>query len=68
MIKHGKKILLLIAAMFAMATSAMAQGMPPVPVDPEVRIGHLDNGLTYYIRHNETPKGQADFYIAQKVG
>ncbi|MDE7135988.1 MAG: insulinase family protein, partial [Muribaculaceae bacterium] len=23
---------------------------------------------TYYIRHNETPKGQADFYIAQKVG
>ena len=28
----------------------------------------MPNGLTYYIRHNETPKGQADFYIAQKVG
>jgi len=68
MIKHGKKILLLIAAMFTMATAAIAQGMPPVPVDSAVRIGHLDNGLTYYIRHNETPKGQADFYIAQKVG
>lgn len=27
------------------------QQMPPVPVDKEVRIGKLDNGLTYYIRH-----------------
>ena len=44
------------------------QQMPPIPIDPNVRIGHLDNGLTYYIRHNEEPKGQANFYIAQKVG
>ena len=44
------------------------QQMPPIPVDDQVRIGKLDNGLTYYIRHNEYPKGQADFYIAQKVG
>ena len=27
-----------------------AQQLPPVPVDPNVRIGKLDNGLTYYIR------------------
>ena len=40
----------------------------PLPVDPAVRVGKLDNGLTYYIRHNEYPAGQADFYIAQKVG
>lgn len=42
--------------------------MQPLPVDTAVRIGQLPNGLTYYIRHNEYPKGQADFYIAQKVG
>lgn len=42
--------------------------IPQFPIDPEVRTGVLPNGLTYYIRHNETPKGQADFYIAQKVG
>ena len=47
---------------------AKAQQMPPLPVDKEVRIGKLPNGLTYYIRHNNYPKGQADFYIAQKVG
>ena len=44
------------------------QQMPPIPTDPNVRIGKLDNGLTYYIRHNELPENRADFYIAQKVG
>lgn len=47
---------------------ASAQQMPPIPTDPNVRIGKLDNGLTYYIRHNELPEKRADFYIAQKVG
>jgi zinc protease len=39
-----------------------------MPFDPEVRIGKLGNGLTYYIRHNEQSKQRADFYIAQRVG
>ena len=47
--------------------NAMAQ-MPPIPVDKNVKIGHLDNGLTYYIRHNAFPEHVASFYIAQKVG
>ncbi len=37
-------------------------------MDPAVRYGKLENGLTYYIRHNEEPKDRASFYIAQKVG
>ena len=37
-------------------------------MDPEVRYGRLDNGLTYYIRHNEQPKQRAEFHIAQAVG
>lgn len=44
------------------------QGVPPVPVDPDIRIGKLENGLTYYIRHNEEPKERASFYIIQNVG
>lgn len=47
--------------------NAMAQ-MPPIPVDRNVKIGHLENGLTYYIRHNAFPEHVASFYIAQKVG
>ncbi|MBQ9399256.1 MAG: insulinase family protein [Bacteroidales bacterium] len=62
-----KRFIFVIAALFA-ALSVSAQQMPPIPVDPAVRIGHLDNGLTYYIRHNAEPAGQANFYIAQKVG
>ena len=28
----------------------------------------MSNGLTYFIRHNDQTPGQADFYIAQRVG
>lgn len=45
-----------------------AQQMPPVPVDANVRIGKLDNGLTYYIRKNDQPANRVEFHIAQKVG
>ncbi|MBR3065237.1 MAG: insulinase family protein [Bacteroidales bacterium] len=64
-----KRIFSFIVALgFGLGVVASAQQMPPIPVDPNVKIGKLDNGLTYYIRHNEEPKGQANFYIAQKVG
>ena len=42
--------------------------MPKAPVDAAVKIGHLDNGLTYYIRKNNYPEGKVNFYIAHKVG
>ena len=62
-----KKIILFVA--FVAATCSLsAQTMPAMPVDSAVRIGHLDNGLTYYIRHNEMPKQRCDFHIAQAVG
>ena len=55
---------MLVIAAFAV-TSAAAQFNPqqPIPADKDVRTGKLENGMTYYIRHNEKPKGQADFYI-----
>ncbi|MCM1448827.1 MAG: insulinase family protein [Clostridiales bacterium] len=64
--KIAIKAFMALAAILMLGTTVSAQ--MPLPVDPQVRIGQLPNGLTYYIRHNETPKGQADFYIAQKVG
>lgn len=54
--------LILLAAVFAMSNVvAQMNPMQPIPDDPAVRKGKLANGLTYYIRHNEKPKGQADF-------
>ena len=50
------------------SVGATAQETPSIPVDKDVKIGHLANGLTYYIRHNSYPEHVASFYIAQKVG
>ena len=64
-----KRIYLFVAALFIATFSSFAQQqMPPIPVDKDVRIGKLDNGLTYYIRKNNLPENQANFYIVQKVG
>ena len=66
-----KKLFSIACAMlFAICASAQTEEMlmQPLPIDPNVRVGKLDNGLTYYIRHNEWPEQRADFYIAQKVG
>ncbi len=50
------------------AINLLAQHLEPLPLDPALRYGKLENGLTYYIRHNENPKERAEFYIAQNVG
>src|SRR5690554_3350605 len=61
-----KKFLTLLLLVTSMVT--LAQQNPTLPVDPNVRTGKLENGLTYYVRHNGHPENRADFYIAQKVG
>ncbi len=54
-------LLLLSVAM----VTVQAQSLPQ---DPAYRTGKLDNGMTYYLRHNAKEAGLADFYIAQRVG
>ena len=67
--KHLFRSLLVIALIVCCNfQQALAQQQPPIPIDPNVRIGKLDNGLTYYLRKNNLPANRADFYIAQKVG
>lgn len=60
-----KRLFIFIAAIFAVT---MAFGQTPLPNDPAVRTGKLDNGMTYYIRHNEQPAQRAEFYLATDVG
>lgn len=62
------KKFILSTLVLALGLTAAAQQPQPLPVDSAVRVGHLDNGLTYYIRHNEYPKQRAEFHIAQAVG
>ena len=39
-----------------------------IPIDSTIRIGHLPNGLTYYIKYNNWPENRACFYLAQRIG
>ncbi|MGN8067356.1 M16 family metallopeptidase [Mucilaginibacter sp. 22184] len=51
--------------------SAAAQAAPKgntLPVDEQVIIGKLPNGLTYYIRKNVEPKNKAELYLVNKAG
>ena len=66
--RNLKNFMLLLLAVLFCTLSASAQQMPPLPIDPDVRYGKLENGLTYYVRSNALPEDRVHFYIAQKVG
>jgi zinc protease len=40
----------------------------PIPVDPNVRVGKLSNGLTYYIRKNTKPDNKVELRLAVNTG
>ena len=60
-----KRFIFSIAAIFA---AVVAFGQTVLPNDPAVRTGKLENGMTYYIRHNDKPAQRAEFYLATNVG
>ena len=66
----AKKLLIVCALLALISSSLFAQYdmKAPLPMDPNIRIGKLANGLTYYLRHNAEPKERASFYIIQNVG
>ena len=59
---------LLVVAVLLLSIFAIAQVPQNLPLDPKIRTGVLENGLTYFIVKNQEPVGQAEFYIMQKVG
>ncbi|NLA15500.1 MAG: insulinase family protein [Bacteroidales bacterium] len=59
-------IVLLLAGITGIAQ--MANPQEPLKNDPAIKIGKLENGLTYYIRHNAKPEQRAEFYLFTNVG
>ena len=50
-------------------SSAEAEDLSrPLPVDPDVRMGVLENGLTYYIETNAKPEKRVTFRLALNAG
>lgn len=64
-----RKLSLFFVALFV-TFFAFAQVNPNAPLqrDSSIRYGKLENGLTYYIRHNEKPAQRAEYYLLTNVG
>src|SRR5213080_1034918 len=74
------RLTLLLAAIAATITVAAAQqpAIPAnvlaaklgdvVPVDPQITVGTLPNGLRYYIRANRVPQGRAELRLVVNAG
>lgn len=65
-----QRILLFALCIFTTA-QVPAQNKPVdklLPVSPEVKIGRLSNGLTYYIRKNQEPKNRAELRLVVNAG
>lgn len=66
-----RQIVLGIFLLVAECSVASAQQLnmgDMLPQDTNVRVGKLDNGMGYYLRHNAKSTGLADFYIVYDVG
>ena len=56
------------ASTVAPSTASTPRSHTKLNADPAVRIGVLDNGLRYYVMHNETPTGAISLRLAVKTG
>lgn len=56
-----------ISFLFLLLWTVALSGQP-VPINPEVLYGKLDNGLTYYIHKNSLPKDRVMMYLAVNAG
>ncbi len=59
---------LFVSTVWAQEGLVNAQLKDPLPVDPDVRIGQLKNGLTYYIRKNEKPEDKVELRLVLNAG
>lgn len=59
---------ILLVTGFGVACAQQLNMADVLPLDTAVRVGKLDNGMAYYLRHNAKSAGLADFYIVYDVG
>jgi zinc protease len=73
------RLVLLLSAVTAVVTLVAQQPQVPaavlsaplnadVPVDPQITVGTLPNGMRYYIRVNRQPQGRAELRLAVNAG
>jgi zinc protease len=67
----NKKLISVLILYGLLITSISAQIQNPdnpIPPDPDIRIGKLDNGITYYIKYNKKPEQRVELRLAVNAG
>jgi zinc protease len=59
---------LLVFSLFIASGLTAQKADKLLPVDPNIKIGKLSNGLTYYIRKNQEPKNRAELRLVVNAG
>jgi zinc protease len=62
------KIFTLFLLLISSSLFAQQNLQDTLPVDPNVKIGKLSNGLTYYIRHNKKPEQKVELRLVVNAG
>ena len=63
---HKATLFFLLLLLFK---SSFSQGPnTPIPISEKVKIGVLDNGLTYYLRENPKPENKVEIRLVVNVG
>ncbi len=65
------RALVLMQFILFSSVSLFSQNYPlddPIPRDPDVVVGQLDNGLKYYIRQNHKPEKRVEFRLVVNAG
>lgn len=68
-LRAGTRWLMLLVGIFVIQYATAQLNMESkLPVDAKVKIGKLDNGLTYYIRQNKKPEQKVELRLVLNAG
>lgn len=65
---HQRVIPLLIFSFLFFIAAGQNPAVSLLPIDPDIRMGTLDNGMTYYVKYNAKPENRAELRLAVKAG
>jgi zinc protease len=60
--------LILLLSFFSATLFAQINLSQPIPMDPNVKVGKLSNGLTYYIQKNKKPEKKMELRLVVNAG
>src|SRR5687768_4922101 len=68
MTRNPKLLFSFVFLVFCFQSFAQYKLTAPLPIDPDVKMGKLANGLTYYIRRNVKPEKKLELRLAVNAG